>query len=120
MPERPRYGLVSVSRLAEMTHQASDQEMAEIGRLMLDLSDVKRDLDSARHRAEREAAALARIGELAVAGTAVKDDQRWPSTEECRKTRDEIASLEQRARGIRRELRNHSICSDVFELGVPV
>lgn len=102
-----------------MTHQASDREKAEIGQLMLDLADVKRDLDATRHKAERQAKALKHVGTLAASESGIGDDQRWPTHEECRQTRSDIARLERRARDILRDLRNHSINPDAFELGLP-
>lgn len=66
-----------------MTTYATTDEKAEIGQLMLELTDVKRELDGKRDKQAQQAERLSRLGEQ------IHDDAKWPSPDEYHQTRKE-------------------------------
>ena len=98
-----------------MTYHASAEEKQEIGRLMLELSDTKRKLEAARAEAAEQDSVLQGVADAALSGH-VPDD--WPSPDQYKATRAEIARLEERARELVNKLKPLTIQPDTFDVGV--
>lgn len=75
-----------------MHYMATPEEKAEIGRLMLELSDIKRQLDAKRVGWGRQKERIREVG-----SGRIHDDAQWPTPDEYHSSRREIADLENHA-----------------------